>query len=201
MLRHPGHAKVTTSRPDTSVGGQYEIWISDGDLVRTYAARAQARHAATDPQPPARPRRSGPSRACPRSMSPSRRCRWRRCPTRSSTRPASARTSWRPAGARSPVSDRRSGREAILLSCDHPRTIELAGRPAGLTGSRSRSTARPGVILRLIETIGGVDHPRRRGHRARARRAAAADRLRLRLPDRDDDALLTRATPGSRRRD
>ena len=31
------HAKVTTSRAGREVGGDYEIWISDGDLVRTYA--------------------------------------------------------------------------------------------------------------------------------------------------------------------
>ena len=39
MLRHPGHARVTTSRPGEELGGTYEIWISDGDIVRTYAAQ------------------------------------------------------------------------------------------------------------------------------------------------------------------
>jgi len=39
MLRHPGDAKATTSRPGEEVGGPYEIWISDGEIVRTYAAQ------------------------------------------------------------------------------------------------------------------------------------------------------------------
>ena len=38
LLRHPGHARVTTSRPGEVGGGQHEIWICDGDIVRTYAA-------------------------------------------------------------------------------------------------------------------------------------------------------------------
>ena len=38
MLRHPGHAKVTTTREGHVGKADYEIWISDGDLVRTYAA-------------------------------------------------------------------------------------------------------------------------------------------------------------------
>jgi hypothetical protein len=48
-----------------------------------------------------------------------------------------------------------SGREAILLECDHPRTTELAGdRPDfHISIAADRDT---GVILRLVETIGGV---------------------------------------------
>ena len=38
LLRHPGDARVTTSRPGEVARRDYEIWISDGDLVRTYAA-------------------------------------------------------------------------------------------------------------------------------------------------------------------
>ncbi|HYM84553.1 MAG TPA: hypothetical protein VEY67_10415, partial [Candidatus Dormibacteraeota bacterium] len=37
LLRHPRHAKVTTTRPDEGVEGGYQIWISDGETVRTYA--------------------------------------------------------------------------------------------------------------------------------------------------------------------
>ena len=48
-----------------------------------------------------------------------------------------------------------SGREAILLECDHPRTTELAGdRPDfHISIAVDRET---GVILRLVETIGGT---------------------------------------------
>src|ERR1700693_207007 len=37
-LRHPGQAKVTTTRDGRPGKVDYDIWISDGDLVRTYAA-------------------------------------------------------------------------------------------------------------------------------------------------------------------
>ena len=52
-------------------------------------------------------------------------------------------------------SDLVRGREAILLECDHPRTIELAGdRPDfHIAIAVDRET---GVIVRLVETIGGV---------------------------------------------
>jgi hypothetical protein len=45
-------------------------------------------------------------------------------------------------------------REAILLTCDHPRTIEIAGdRPDHrIDLAVDRAT---GVIIRLVETIGG----------------------------------------------
>src|SRR5204862_7093703 len=38
MLRHPGHARVTTSEPSRGTAANYEIWISDGEKVRTYSA-------------------------------------------------------------------------------------------------------------------------------------------------------------------
>ena len=68
-LRHPGQAKVTTTRRADVGKAEYEIWISDGDLVRTYAAAHRPRHATPDPQPAARPRRPATSRARPRSTS------------------------------------------------------------------------------------------------------------------------------------
>src|SRR5512142_2063732 len=38
LRRHPGHAKVTTTEPGRGPQASYEIWISDGSTVRTYAA-------------------------------------------------------------------------------------------------------------------------------------------------------------------
>ena len=38
VVRHPGDAKVTTTHPGTGVMADYELWISDGDIVRTYAS-------------------------------------------------------------------------------------------------------------------------------------------------------------------
>ena len=48
------------------------------------------------------------------------------------------------------------GREAILVECEHPRTTEIAGdRPDHrLSLAVDRET---GVILRLVESIGGVE--------------------------------------------
>ncbi len=39
MLRHPGEAKVVTAEPkDGAAFGDYELWISDGETVRTYVS-------------------------------------------------------------------------------------------------------------------------------------------------------------------
>ena len=38
VLRHPGDAKVTTTRPGDGARTEYEVWISDGELVRTYSS-------------------------------------------------------------------------------------------------------------------------------------------------------------------
>ncbi len=37
-IQHPGHSKMTTTREADVVKADYEIWLSDGDLVRTYAS-------------------------------------------------------------------------------------------------------------------------------------------------------------------
>ena len=34
-LRHPGEAKVMTTDPARATAGSYDIWISDGETVRT----------------------------------------------------------------------------------------------------------------------------------------------------------------------
>ena len=193
VLRHPGEAKVTTTpRRADAARPEYEVWISDGELVRTYASAhglapsgrsATGRAAWT----------TRTSRARRRSTSRSPRCRWRPCPTRSSTRPATARTCSPPAAARSPAP---TSSRAARRSCSSATTRARPSSPAtGPTStSRSRSTARPGVILRLVE----ID--RRRGHPRTPRSIELAPdaplpavRLRLRLPHRDDDALLTPA--------
>ncbi|MGZ9160663.1 MAG: hypothetical protein ACXW4T_05805 [Candidatus Limnocylindrales bacterium] len=152
MLRHPGHAKVTTSRPDKVVGGAYEVWISDGDLVRTYASahklgtqrpiRNRPRGLG-DPDFPGSAKVYEPVTALPAETLPD--------------------TFVHPAGFCQNVlttgrclvtgTDLVNGREAILLSCDHPRTTEMsADRPDhrfDLAVDRQL-----GVILRLVETIG-----------------------------------------------
>ena len=141
-LRHPGDAKVTTSRPGALWRGEYEVWISDGELVRTYAGGPQARDPAADPQPPARPRRPGlpglaqvyePVTALPFETLPD--------------------TFVHPAGfcqnvlatGRCTVTGTElvTGREAILLAVRPPAHDRARRRPPRLTSLASRSIARP----------------------------------------------------------
>jgi hypothetical protein len=153
MLRHPGNAKVTTSRPGEDVGGPYEIWISDGEIVRTYVAKHKL-----GTQRPIRDRPRGledvdfpgmsriyePVTALPFETLPD--------------------TFVHPAGFCQNVlatgrctitgSSANGGREAIHVRCDHPRAVELAGdRPDHTIDiAVDRGT---GVIVRLVERIGG----------------------------------------------
>ncbi len=153
-LRHPGDAKVTTSRAGGIVAGDYEVWVSDGDLVRTYAGahklgtqrpvRNRPRGLA-DPDFPGFAQVYEPVTALPYETLPD--------------------TFVHPAGycqnvlatGRCAVTGTAVvvGREAVLVTCDHPRTTELAGdRPDfHLSLAVDRET---GVILRLAESIGGA---------------------------------------------
>ncbi|MGH2477707.1 MAG: hypothetical protein ACRDIL_20855 [Candidatus Limnocylindrales bacterium] len=154
MIQHPGRAKVTTSRPDRVVGGDYEVWISDGDLVRTFAA---AHKLGTQ-----RPIRNRPRGLHDRDFPGTAKVYE---PVTSLPMETLPDTFVHPAGfcqnvlatGRCTVTGTTlaHGREAILLQCDHPRTIELeADRPDhrfDLAVDRQL-----GVILRLTETIGGV---------------------------------------------
>jgi outer membrane lipoprotein-sorting protein len=153
-VRHPGDAKVTTSRAGGTVAGDYEVWISDGDLVRTYSGihrlgtqrpiRNRPRGLA-DPDFPGFAQIYEPLTALPFETLPD--------------------TFVHPAGYCQNVlatgrcvvagTDLLLGREVILVECDHPRTIELAGdRPDfHIAIAVDRET---GIIVRLVETIGGA---------------------------------------------
>ncbi len=155
MLRHPGDARVTTSRDGTTTQSDHEVWISDGDLVRTYSGAHRLgtqRPVRNRPRGLDHPDFPGSSRVyVPVTVLPAE------------TLPD---TFVHPAGYCQNVlgtgrchvagSDVVNGREAILLECDHPRTIELAGdRPDfHISIAVDRET---GVILRLVETIGGLE--------------------------------------------
>jgi hypothetical protein len=152
VLRHPGDAKVITTRAGDPTKAGYEVWISDGELVRTYASahglgtqrpvRNRPR-GLDDPDLPGTSKVYEPVTALPMETLPE--------------------TFVHPAGycqnvlatGRCAVTATTlvSGREAILLECDHPRTTELAGdRPDfHISIAVDRET---GVILRLIESIG-----------------------------------------------
>ena len=132
---------------------EYEIWISDGDLVRTYAA--------THKLGTQRPIRNRPRGLDDRDFPGMSRVYEPVTGLPMETLPD---TFVHPAGYCQNVlatgrctvtgSDLVAGREAILLECDHPRAIEVvADRPdfhVSLAVDRQL-----GVILRLIESIAG----------------------------------------------
>jgi outer membrane lipoprotein-sorting protein len=152
-LRHPGAAKVTTTREGRAGKADYEIWISDGTLVRTYSGvhrlgtqrpvRNRPR-GLDDPDLPGTSKVYEPLTALPMETLPD--------------------TFVHPAGYCQNVlatgrcfvtgADVVNGREAILLECDHPRATELPGdRPDfHISVAVDRDT---GIILRLVEIIGG----------------------------------------------
>jgi hypothetical protein len=153
VLRHPGHAKVTTTRDDGGAKADYEIWISDGDLVRTYAS---AHKLGTQ-----RPIRNRPRGLHDRDF-PGRSQVYE--PLTAMPMETLPETFIHPAGFCQNVlssgrcwvagSELVAGREAVLLDCDHPRTTErVADRPDfHVSIAVDRET---GVILRFIESIGG----------------------------------------------
>ena len=154
VVRHPGEAKVTTSRATDSVRPEYEVWISDGEIVRTYASahglgtqrpvRNRPR-GLDDPDLPGTSKVYEPLTALPMETLPD--------------------TFVHPAGyCQNVLATGRclvtgtvivAGREAITLECDHPRTTELPGdRPDfRISIAVDRDT---GAILRLVESIGGT---------------------------------------------
>ncbi len=152
LLRHPGHARVTTSRPGEVGGGQYEIWICDGDIVRTYAAahklgtqrpiRNRPR-GLDDPDFPGMARVYEPVTALPMETLPE-----------TFVHPAGFCQNVLATGrctivGQEPVADRA----AIHVRCEHPRTVEIDGdRPDYRVDiAVDRAT---GMILRLQERTG-----------------------------------------------
>ena len=153
-LRHPGQAKVTTTRGGDRGKADYDIWISDGDLVRTYAA---AHRLGTQ-----RPVRNRPRGLDDRDIPGSSKVYEPVTALPMETLPEAF---IHPAGycqnvlatGRCTVTGAEviDGREAILLQCDHPRTTEMVGdRPDfRIDLAVDRET---GLILRLVESIGGA---------------------------------------------
>ncbi len=153
-LQHPGRAKVTTTREGRPGKADYEIWISDGDLVRTYAGAHKL-----GTQRPVRNRLRGlHDRDLPGSSTVYE-------PVTALPMETLPETFIHPAGycqnvlatGRTTVigAEVVGGREAVVLQCDHPRTVEMVGdRPDfRIEIAADRET---GVILRLIESIGGT---------------------------------------------
>ena len=128
-LRHPGHAKVVSSRGATTER-DYEVWVADGEKVRTYDAKGNT---ATDRRLPTRPVGAESPDLPP----------WSRIYVPVTTLPAEslADSFVHPRGFchnvlmtgavyKRGTAAMANGREAILLRCDHPRTSHvLTDRP------------------------------------------------------------------------
>lgn len=152
-LRHPGEARVVTTDPSLGIVANHELWISDGQTVRTWSADHRK-----GTERPARRRVVGLDDAdFPGSSTVYR-------PLTALPAESLPESFIHPAGlcqnvlatGRTWISGtvEVAGREAVLLECDHPRSIGIAAdRPDHhLRVSFDRDT---GVILRLVESIAG----------------------------------------------
>jgi len=151
-IRHPGHARVTTTEPDRGTAGNFELWIGDGETVRTFSG--------THGLGTSRPVRNRPRGLDGDFPGPSRVYE----PITPLPLETLPELFVHPAGycqnvlatGRTWISgtDRVAGREAIVLECDHPRAIErVADRPDFHIQVAVDRLA--GTISSLIETIGG----------------------------------------------
>jgi hypothetical protein len=150
-MRHPGHARVVASEPTEGVATGHELWISDGELVRTYSAAHR-----TGTSRPVRNRPRGLDDGLPASSRVYR-------PLTPLPMETLAELFVHPAGYCQNVlttgrcwisgTDVVAGREAIVLECDHPRAVERdVDRPdyhVQLAVDRVE-----GLITRLIESVG-----------------------------------------------
>jgi outer membrane lipoprotein-sorting protein len=156
-LRHPNDARVTTSQPALGAIANYELWISDGEVVRTYSATHRL-----GTERPVRRGVVGVSGRESRDLpGPSRVY----APLTALPMETLPETFVHPAGycqnvlstgtCRIVGPDDIGGREAVIVECDHPRTIEMsADRPDYRI--RIAVDRADGVILRLEESIGGT---------------------------------------------
>jgi hypothetical protein len=151
-VQHPGHARVVTTEPSTQVKGSHELWISDGELIRTYSA---AHRLGT----------TRPVRNRPRGLDPSQYPGWSTVyePMTSLPMETLAELFIHPAGYCQNVlatgrcwvsgTDKVAGREAVVVDCDHPRAVEATvDRPDYHV--QVAVDRQEGVISRLIESVG-----------------------------------------------
>jgi hypothetical protein len=152
-IRHPGHARVVTSTPGRGAAGHHELWISDGEVVRTYAA---AHRLGT----------SRPVRPRVRGLDPEAYPGFATVYEPLTALPAETLPDLfiHPAGYCQNVlatgvcwisgTDRVAGREAVVVECDHPRAVErFVDRPDYHV--QVFVDRLDGFILRLVESVGG----------------------------------------------
>jgi len=151
-LRHPGEARILTSWPEQGMDA-YELWLTDGEMVRTFVA---GRRTGTR-----RPVRTGVRGMDNQDLPGSSRTYAAVTPLQTESLPelfihpagycqnVLATGTCRVTGLTSVA-----GREAIVLECDHPRTIEVAADRPDFAVQIAVDRL-DGVILRLEESIGG----------------------------------------------
>jgi hypothetical protein len=152
-LAHPDRARILSSEPALGTAGSYDIWVTDGETVRTYSGRHRS---ATNR--PVRPRPRGLEQS---DLPPSARVYQ---PLTSLAANSVADTFIHPAGlcqnllatgiCRIVGEERIAGREAVLVESDHPRSTQLlADRPDyRISVAFDRAD---GVVLRLVESMRG----------------------------------------------
>ncbi len=151
-LQHPGMARVLTSFPEQGIGA-YEVWLTDGVTVRTYVA---SRKLGT--RRPVRPVVRGTDG---RDLPGASRVYRSVTPLQAETLPE---LFVHPAGycqnvlgtgsCRVTGTTMVAGREAVVLECDHPRTVEVVADHPDFA-VRIAVDRLDGVILRLEESLGG----------------------------------------------
>jgi hypothetical protein len=151
-LRHPGLAKIVSTR-GASTEGDYDVWVSDGEYVRTFSSTAKL---ATRRRPP-----RAPVGVLDPDLPP-----WSRVyqPQTALQPETVADTFVHPHGfcrnvlatgvvTRRGTASLAGGREAVLLRCDHPRTSHvLLDRPDHWLEIGVDSQT--GMLLLLAEHVG-----------------------------------------------
>jgi len=150
-LRHPGQSRVVTTERSSKAAGSHELWITDGQIVRTFSA---AHRLGTS-----RPLRNRVRGLAPRDFPGSSTVYE---PITSLPMETLAELFVHPAGYCQNVlatgdcwisgTERIAGREAIVVECEHPRAVEqTVDRPdyhVQLAADRI-----DGFVLRLVESV------------------------------------------------
>ena len=151
-IRHPGHARVVTTERGAGPKGGHELWISDGELIRTYNAGHRLGT-------------SRPVRNRPRGLDPRQYPGFATVyePITALPMETLAELFIHPAGycqnvlATGPCwvsgTDRVADREVVVVECDHPRSVETSvDRPDyHVQVSFDRQD---GLVSRLVESVG-----------------------------------------------
>jgi outer membrane lipoprotein-sorting protein len=151
-IRHPRHARVVTSEAGRGTATSHELWLSDGETVWTYNADHRL-----GTKRPIRNRPRGLDRDLPgfaRVYEPLTPLPMETLPELF-VHPAGYCQNVLATGAcRVAGTDRVAGREAIVVACDHPRSVErVADRPD--FNVEIAVDRLDGVVLRLVEEIAG----------------------------------------------